>query len=118
MQPKDSKKTKTTNLQVNSGAKNKRNEINTLINKLINRNKTSRATNDNNKLYQKLKETKYNKTARDTGKKRKKNESNYPTRSVNYEKSSTNIAPQVLIGKNITYRFHYGLYKKAKMGRF
>ena len=91
MQPKDSKKTKTTNLQVNSGAKNKRNEINTLINKLINRNKTSRATNDNNKLYQKLKETKYNKTARDTGKKRKKNESNYPTRSVNYEKSSTNI---------------------------
>lgn len=34
------------------------------------------------------------------------------------EKSSTNIAPQVLIGKNITYRFHYGLYKKAKMGRF
>ena len=55
MQPKDSKKTKTTNLQVNSGAKNKRNEINTLINKLINRNKTSRATNDNNKLYQKIK---------------------------------------------------------------
>jgi len=53
MQPKDSKKTKTTNLQVNSGTKNKRNEINTLINKLINRNKTSRATNDNNKLYQK-----------------------------------------------------------------
>lgn len=34
------------------------------------------------------------------------------------EKSSTNIAPEVLIGDNVTYRFHYGLYKKAKMGRY
>ena len=34
------------------------------------------------------------------------------------EKSSTNIAPEVPIGDNISYRFHYGLYKKTKLGRF
>ena len=34
------------------------------------------------------------------------------------EKSPSNIAPEVPYGKNIKYRFHYGLYKKAKMGRF
>jgi hypothetical protein len=34
------------------------------------------------------------------------------------EKSSANISPKVPIGDNITYRFHYGLYKKAKFGRF
>lgn len=34
------------------------------------------------------------------------------------EKSLSNIAPEVPIGKNITYRFHYGLYKKTKMGRY
>ena len=34
------------------------------------------------------------------------------------EKSPSNIAPEVLYGENITYRFHYGLYKKAKMGRY
>ena len=34
------------------------------------------------------------------------------------EKSLTNISPQVPIDSNISYRFHYGLYKKAKFGRF
>ena len=34
------------------------------------------------------------------------------------EKSLTNISPQVPIDANISYRFHYGLYKKAKFGRF
>ena len=34
------------------------------------------------------------------------------------EKSPSHIAPEVPYGKNIKYRFHYGLYKKAKMGRF
>lgn len=34
------------------------------------------------------------------------------------EKSPSNIAPEVPYEKNITYRFHYGLYKKAKMGRY
>lgn len=34
------------------------------------------------------------------------------------EKSPSNIAPEVPYGKNIEYRFHYGLYKKARMGRY
>ena len=34
------------------------------------------------------------------------------------EKSPSNIAPQVPIAENISYKFHYGLYKKAKMGRY
>lgn len=34
------------------------------------------------------------------------------------EKSPSNIAPEVLYDKNISYRFHYGLYKKARMGRY
>ena len=34
------------------------------------------------------------------------------------EKSSANISPKVWKGENISYRFHYGLYKKAKMGRY
>lgn len=34
------------------------------------------------------------------------------------EKSPSNIAPHVPIGKNILYRFHLGLYKKAKLGRY
>lgn len=34
------------------------------------------------------------------------------------EKDSSNINPKVSIGKNITYRFHYGLYKKIRMGRY
>lgn len=34
------------------------------------------------------------------------------------EKSSANVNPKVPFGENVTYRFHYGLYKKAKMGRF
>lgn len=34
------------------------------------------------------------------------------------EKSLSNIAPEVLLGDNIKYRFHYGLYKKARMGRY
>ena len=34
------------------------------------------------------------------------------------EKDSTNISPKVPIGKNITYRFHYGMYKKARFGRY
>lgn len=34
------------------------------------------------------------------------------------EKSTSNIAPEVLYGPEYLYRFHYGLYKKAKMGRY
>lgn len=34
------------------------------------------------------------------------------------EKSPSNIAPEVPYGKNTEYRFHYGLYKKTRMGRF
>ena len=34
------------------------------------------------------------------------------------EKSPSNIAPKVLFGEDIKYRFHYGLYKKAHMGRY
>lgn len=34
------------------------------------------------------------------------------------EKSLSNIAPEVSIGDNITYCFHYGLHKKTKMGRY
>ena len=34
------------------------------------------------------------------------------------EKSNANINPKVPIGDNITYRFHYGMYKKAKLGRY
>lgn len=34
------------------------------------------------------------------------------------EKSPSNIAPEVPYGNNIEYRFHYGLYKKARMGRY
>lgn len=34
------------------------------------------------------------------------------------EKSPSNIAPEVPYDKSIEYRFHYGLYKKAKMGRY
>lgn len=34
------------------------------------------------------------------------------------EKSSANISPKVPIGDNVTYRFHYGLYKKTKKGRY
>ncbi len=34
------------------------------------------------------------------------------------EKDSANINPKVWIGDNISYRFHYGLYKKTKMGRY
>lgn len=34
------------------------------------------------------------------------------------EKSPSNIAPEVPYGENIKYRFHYGLYKKVRMGRY
>ena len=34
------------------------------------------------------------------------------------EKSATNITPEVMYGSSISYRFHYGLYKKARMGRY
>lgn len=34
------------------------------------------------------------------------------------EKSISNIEPQVPIDDNVSYRFHYGLYKKASFGRF
>lgn len=34
------------------------------------------------------------------------------------EKSPTNISPEVLYNENISYRFHYGLYKRARMGRY
>ena len=36
----------------------------------------------------------------------------------NDKKSPYNIAPEVPYGKDMEYRFHYGLYKKAKMGRY
>ena len=34
------------------------------------------------------------------------------------EKNSTNIAPEVPYGEEYTYTFHYGLYKKARLGRY
>ena len=34
------------------------------------------------------------------------------------EKSPTNIAPEVPYDKTMSYRFHYGLYKKAHLGRY
>jgi len=34
------------------------------------------------------------------------------------EKSISNIEPKVPIDDNVTYKFHYGLYKRAKFGRF
>ena len=34
------------------------------------------------------------------------------------EKSPTNIAPEVPYEKTMSYRFHYGLYKKAHLGRY
>lgn len=34
------------------------------------------------------------------------------------EKDYANINPKVPIGDNIEYRFHYGMYKKTKFGRF
>lgn len=34
------------------------------------------------------------------------------------EKSPSNIAPEVPYEKGVEYRFHYGLYKKAQMGRY
>ncbi|WP_212575547.1 P-loop ATPase, Sll1717 family [Streptococcus oralis] len=34
------------------------------------------------------------------------------------EKSISNISPKVPISEEVTYRFHYGLYKKANLGRF
>lgn len=34
------------------------------------------------------------------------------------EKNSANISPKVWKGENVTYRFHYGLYKKTRMGRY
>lgn len=34
------------------------------------------------------------------------------------EKNSSNISPQVPIDINITYKFHYGMYKKTKLGRY
>ncbi len=34
------------------------------------------------------------------------------------EKSISNVEPKVPIEDTIIYRFHYGLYKKAKFGRF
>ncbi len=34
------------------------------------------------------------------------------------EKSATNITPEVMYDESISYRFHYGLYKKARMGRY
>lgn len=34
------------------------------------------------------------------------------------EKSLSNINPQILIDTNVKYRFHYGIFKKAALGRF
>ena len=34
------------------------------------------------------------------------------------EKTNANISPKVPVGDNIVYRFHYGLYKKNRFGKF
>lgn len=34
------------------------------------------------------------------------------------EKTPTNITPVVMYDESISYKFHYGLYKKAQMGRY
>lgn len=34
------------------------------------------------------------------------------------EKTTTNINPEVMYDESISYRFHYGLYKKTRMGRY
>ena len=34
------------------------------------------------------------------------------------EKSPSNIAPEVPYKRGMEYRCHYGLYKKARMGRY
>ena len=34
------------------------------------------------------------------------------------EKNPTNISPKVVCSPDVTYRFHYGLYKKTNMGRY
>jgi len=34
------------------------------------------------------------------------------------EKSPSNMAPEVPYDRTVSYKFHYGLYKKTKMGRF
>lgn len=34
------------------------------------------------------------------------------------ERNTSKVCPKVPIADNVTYRFHYGMYKKAKMGRF
>lgn len=34
------------------------------------------------------------------------------------EKNSSNVNPKIPIGNNISYIFHYGMYKKNKMGRY
>lgn len=34
------------------------------------------------------------------------------------EKNNANIRPDVPIAENVTYRFHYGMYKKNKFGKF
>lgn len=46
-------------------------------------------------------------------------EENNPYFHFSYrEKSNSNIEPKVPIDENITYKFHYGLYKKVGFGRF
>lgn len=48
-----------------------------------------------------------------------KEDDNNPYFHFSYrEKSISNIQPKVPIDENTTYRFHYGLYKKARFGRF
>lgn len=47
----------------------------------------------------------------------KKDGSNYFHFSYR-EKTLSNIEPKVPIDENTTYRFHYGLYKKVRFGRF
>lgn len=34
------------------------------------------------------------------------------------EKTASNICPEVMIAENVTYVFHYGLYKKVNFGRY
>ena len=47
------------------------------------------------------------------------NNGNEPFFHFSYrEKNEANISPEVLFGSDYKYRFHYGLYKKAKWGRF
>ena len=46
------------------------------------------------------------------------NNGNYYFHFSYREREIYNITPEIPDGNNITYRFHYGIYKKAKFGRY